>query len=344
MSGNVSISSITAGPRQTNIECLRILAMFLVLTVHAAFWATGGPTIEDFNSNPLGSFTKTLIESISIVCVDVFILISGWFGIRPTAKGFCNFIFQCAYFLVGIYAVFLLFGWAQLSFEGIAGMLCLTKMNWFIKAYAALYIISPILNAFVEKADKKTFRNVLIAFFIFQTIWGWTNAAKFVAGGYSTFSFIGLYLLARYVHLYGIGKLSDWGGVSYVVCVILNTIAYYLCCRLHIPISVFAYVNPLVIIGSLGMLLHFVNLKVRYNKTINWIAKSSFAVFLLHTNPNIGVPVFVRYIKEIYTSISGIECMAVILAILIMIYIVAIILDQPRKWLWNKYIAKYFSR
>lgn len=155
------ITSITAGPRQTNIECLRILAMFLVLTVHAAFWATGAPTIEDFNSNPLGSFTKTFIESISICCVDVFILISGWFGIRPTAKGFCNFLFQCAYFLIGIYAVFLLFGLTKLSLKGIAEMLGLYHINWFIPAYAALYIFSPILNTFVEKANKRTSHSFL---------------------------------------------------------------------------------------------------------------------------------------------------------------------------------------
>lgn len=329
------ISSITKGPRQSNFELLRILAMFLVLVVHADFFSLDGPTLQDFQDNPLSSFTRTFFEAVSIVCVNVFILISGWFGIKPTMKGFCNFIFQCAFFLFSIYLTLLILGQTTLTLKGIAGCFCLTPLNWFIKAYSALYILSPVLNAFVEKASKKQLKYMLIAFFVFQTIWGWSGAAKFVAQGYSTFSFIGLYLLARYIRLFGNKVLTNWGGVIYIVSILLNTIVYYFAKRYNIPIPVFEYVNPLVIIGALGLLLWFSKKQVNTNRFINWVAKSSFAVFLLHTNPNIVLDYYRPLIKFIYQSFSGIGCLLVIFGISILIFIIAILLDQPRKWLWR---------
>lgn len=205
-----AITSTVAGVRQSNIELLRILAMFLVLTIHALL-SCDGVTLESFNSDPLNAITKTIIKSLSEVCVNVFILISGWFGIKSSLKGFLSFAFQCLYFTFGIYLIMIVTGNANLTVGGIRTCLFLTPPHyWFIPAYAALYILSPILNSFIDKASKTTFRNTLIAFFIFQTIWGWTGSAKFVEFGLSTFSFIGLYLLARYLRLYPGKWLTSW--------------------------------------------------------------------------------------------------------------------------------------
>lgn len=342
-SKNNTISSITTGPRQSNIELLRILAMFLVLVVHAAFFSTGHPSAEEFYCNPIASFTRTAFESVSIVCVNVFILISGWFGIKPSVKGLSNFLFQCAFFLFGIYTFLVLTRNVSLSLMGIAGCFCLTHWNWFIKAYVALYLLAPILNIFIEKTSKKQFKSTLTAFFIFQTIWGWSGAARFIEFGYSCFSFIGLYLLARYLKIYGAGKLSNWGGASYIVMAVLNTIGYYINVRFHILPDIYAYINPMVIFGSLGLLLFFDRVRIKPNKTINWIAKSAFAVFLLHTNPNIIVDVFQRDVQEIYSRHSCIECVALILGYLLIIYMIAILIDQPRKYLWNLISKRLFK-
>lgn len=338
------IASITRGPRQSNIELLRILSMFLVLVVHADFWAFGAPTADDFSVNPLNAFTRVIIESVSIICVNVFILISGWFGIKPSVKGFLGYLFQCAFFLVGIYVLFLITGNAYLTTDGIMECLCLTQTYWFIKAYAALYILTPVLNSFVEKATEKQFRFTLIAFFIFQSIWGWTGAAVFVEGGYSCFSFIGLYLLARFVKIHGLRIVTSWGGSIYVFSIIVNTAAYYACLMSNLSIDIFLYANPLVILGALGLLCWFDSNKIKPNFYINWIARSSFAVYLLHINPNIGVPVFKDNILKIYAHYSGIECIMYIFALLLVIFIVAIIADQPRIILWRYISRKIISK
>ncbi len=216
---NQSAISTATEPRKTNIELLRILTMFLVLVVHADFWSLGAPTFQEVRENFLPSMTRITIEAIAIVCVNVFVFISGWFTIKPTLKGFCNFIFQCGYFLIGIYVIMLATGQATFNLSGIARCFCITPFYWFIKAYIGLYILSPILNLFVEKSSKRQFGLTLASFYIFQTIYGFSGAADFIVHGYSTFSFIGLYLLAQYTKQY-ISINYKWGGgyYSYALC------------------------------------------------------------------------------------------------------------------------------
>lgn len=189
--------------RMSNIELLRFVAMILVLVVHSNFFALGSPTLQDTLVNPANAMARNLFQSVAIVCVNVFVLISGWFGIHPSMKGFSNFIFQCLFFLCGIYFVLWGLGLVPLTLKGLAGCFVLLNWNWFIKAYIGLYILAPVLNTFVEKSTKKQFLYVLLSFFTFQTIYSWiSNGAVFFESGYSTMSFIGLYLLARYINVY----------------------------------------------------------------------------------------------------------------------------------------------
>jgi len=105
----------------------------------------------------------------------------------------------------------------------------------------------------------------------------------------------------------------------------------------------FYYINPLVILGAVGLMTIFASLKVPHSKMINWIAASSFAVFLIHCNPNLGTPYFKPFIQHLYNRYDGIMCPAVIGAVLIFIFLLSIIMDQPRKWIWKAIANKYFQ-
>ncbi|MCM1139271.1 MAG: acyltransferase [Muribaculum sp.] len=331
-----TISSITTGPRQSNFELLRITAMFLVLVVHADFLTFGSPSLSDFQSAPLNAFTRTIIEFLSIVCVNVFILISGWFGIRPSVKGLGNFLFQCLYFIIGIYFVMLAMGEAPVNAREIMGLVGLTTDDWFIKSYIGLYILSPVLNAFIEKATKRQLEITLIAFYCFQTYFGTLRSALFICDGYSTFSFIGLYLLARYLKLYG-KSIANYGIYIYLGSALTNTIIFYLLKVTGISISLYNYITPFVVTGSAGLLLYYSKIRVNTNKIINWIAKSCFAVYLLHTNFHINQQLYYDIIKRIYTDFSGVQCLGTMLCFIALVFIVAILLDQPRRWMWNSF-------
>lgn len=248
-------------------------------------------------------------------------------------RSFSNFIFQCAYFLIGIYVISLFTGFASLSIVGIMECLCLTNGNWFIQAYIGLYILSPILNKFVEKTDKRILQVFIIAFYCFQTYFGLLRSATFIVEGYSTFSFIGLYILARYIRLFGRKNYkSAW--LLYAGSIILNTIIYPIRLRFFPVVGVFNYINPLVVIGSVGLLLLFAQIHIRPNKAINFISKSCFAVYLLHTQSNL-YPIFIKAVNSIYGQYSGLMCLSLIFGFLVLVYFVSVIIDQPRRLIWK---------
>lgn len=339
---NITKGIVHSKERDSNMELLRIIAMFLVLVVHADFFSLGAPTLSEIKENELSSLTRIFIQAISIGCVNMFVLLSGWYGIRPKLKGFLNLIFQCLFYLIGIYCVCLLLGFASFNLHGIAGCLLLLKWNWFIRAYILLYILAPLLNAFVSSATEKQLRGVLLSFFTFQTVYSWlSDASVFFEHGYSTISFIGLYLLAQYFSKYQT-PLSRWNKNNFLCVFLLSTlllgVLFYVSKILmmgRLSSIVFKYDNPLVILSALSVVLYFSKLKLR-SSLINWVAASSFAVFLLHTNPNLCKPYFVPFIKDLYLSYNGIYCLLYIFLFLAVVFMLSIIIDQARLFIWRK--------
>ncbi len=339
-----SVSSLVHGSRQSNFELLRLFAMLLVLVVHADFWTLGRPTIASISESSFQSFTKVAIESIAVVCVNCFILISGWFGIRATWKGGCGFIFQCLYFIIGFYIIALSQGWSSLSLNKIWECLLLTPNSWFIHSYIGLYILSPILNAFLEKTPKKTVESILILFFLYQSTFGWLNGAQYFMGGYSAISFCGLYLLAGYVKRYlALLNFIKIGGGIYICSIFINIGLYYAVTLIGFPIDVYAYCNPFVIAGALGLLLWFNKITIRPNILINRLAMSAFAVYLFHTETNVGVKLFKTYVLRIFDSYSGLSCILLTGLLLLSFYVVAILIDQPRYYIWGLLSRRVFS-
>lgn len=98
------------------------------------------------------------------MCVNVFVLISGWFGIRASARGAMSFVFQCLYFGRRLYFVGCIVSGVLPNVLGIAQVLTLFKVNWFITAYLILYSFAPVLNGFAGNVGR---RQLAIGRFLF---------------------------------------------------------------------------------------------------------------------------------------------------------------------------------
>ena len=66
------------------MELYRIIATFAVLIVHFNVWFVGDWPLPDYDiSNPtLFRTSQLIITAASIICVNMFLIISGYFGIR----------------------------------------------------------------------------------------------------------------------------------------------------------------------------------------------------------------------------------------------------------------------
>ena len=335
--------------RQANFELLRLIAIILIVVLHADFFALDAPDNHRLLSSPIISVSQLLIESIAICSVNVFILISGWFGLRPKVKSISNLCFQILYFTIGIYIVTLLLGVRTIDFEGLKSIIFLSNNGWFIRSYILLLILAPILNKYIEYAEKKHIEIILVTFILFQTIYGWLfDVAKFFCNGYSTTSFIWLYLFARYLRLHApnFSRLKlKCDAIIFILSIITLTLLAIIPAyadNTYRMSQLYAYNNPIIIIMSTYLFLYFS--KINFNsKIIINIASSSFAIYLLHCNPNIMNNYFVAPIKQIYDTYFGFECLSYI-ALIVTIYVIgAIILDIPRKYIWNKYLLPRFK-
>lgn len=330
--------------RDSNMELLRIIAMILVMIVHANFRALPIPSTEECNIESTSSLLRFFTESFSIICVNLFILLSGWYGIKFKINRFIEFIFQVLFFSViccTIYYIINPFDTNIISI--IADILLLKQWNyWFVKAYLGLYIFAPILNAFIENVNQKQFKLFLIVFYTFQTIYGWIspNAAMYFESGYSAISFMGLYLLSRYIRLYPIklwNMTKNYDILIYGSIVLFTTFTTFILQKYDLPgvDRFFIYTSPFVILSAIHFMLYFSKIYF-VNKYINWVASSCFGIYLLHSNSYIAKPYYDNIIFNWFTKLSTIDFLIHVIPFIIFIFTISILLDKIRGLFWNQ--------
>lgn len=337
--------------RQSNIELLRIISIVLIMVVHATYLTFGTPIPEEIQTKPVGSFFYIGIENISVICVDIFVLISGWFGIHPKVKSIGGLIFQCIYFGFVMFAVTIVLDFQAFSLTGCAK--CLIHFPHFVMCYIVMYLMTPILNAFIERASRVAFRNMLLVFFAWEFVFGWFlhNDDNF-AGGNSALAFIGLYLLARYIRLHcaiapRFRKASVWGAIWFAN-IFIVTLCVWACSYFNISTRLSnillnmttSYASPNVILASVSLLLCFSFMQFS-SRIINWIAASAFASVLVHGY--MMEQIYIPWIERLYESyplwLFALTAAAVIIGYLL----VSVIIDRPRIFIWNK-IAPFIER
>ena len=99
-----------AKTRDSNMELLRIFAMFLVMIFHIDFMSIDG--IDPINPalHPINSFIRIFLSLASFTCVDIFVLLSGWYGIHLKSTKLKSFLFQVFFFSILSYGCFVLYG------------------------------------------------------------------------------------------------------------------------------------------------------------------------------------------------------------------------------------------
>lgn len=328
--------------------------MLLVLTVHADFFSLGSGGQTDLITDFWPTAIKFEIEGLALVCVDLFVLISGYFGIRMSVKGISNLLFQVWFWVVAIALLSILIE----SFKAatfIKLMVLSDGTQWFISAYILLMIISPCLNKFTEYASKQQFISVIISFYIVQTLAGWLIMPIGTwreLGSTSFFGFIGLYLIGSFLRLHVSEKVKLRIGFTrgFSAYVVISTFAtaitlsvIYFCKYDVISIDMkwkfMSYISPFVICGALALVLAFANLKFT-SVVINHLAKSAFVVYIIHLNPFI-VDYYKTMCKALYYNLPIWLWPFALLAMVVCVYLVIALIDQPRIWLWNRIVPLF---
>lgn len=325
-------------PRNSNIELLRIIAMLMILGVHANYKSIGIPNFEDINHYPLTTFFRVALEMICIISVNTYVFISGWFSIKVSLKGLCKFLYQVFFILITTYIIGVVIGLESLNQKSILQCFMIGSNAWFVKSYIALYILSPLLNKFCQTATKSQLGTIVLGFYIFQTIWGYSSGVfDFTLKGYSAFSFLGLYLLAQYVKRYGI-SWHKYRFSLFIIPMMLMILIAFFAIKFRIPIIprlMLNYTNPINIIAALGLLLIFNNINLINNHIINYIASSCFAVYLFQDCISWTENFYKQECLNLFQEYNGITYFLMIICFILIVFFIGVFLDQFRKLTWK---------
>jgi len=324
--------------RDSNMELLRLTAMLLVMVVHASYRALPKPTPESIASDPISMFLQITVESFSVMGVNVFVMLSGWYGIRLRWSRLLELFFQVAFF------TFLCFGILyaltnELPPTPYLSFLMLHEGDyWFIKTYVALYLLSPILNTFIQTATRRQVSITILSFLAFQWIFGWIfEATTWLRAGYSLPSFICLYLLARYLNVYK-PSFTKWHPrtdlcIYLTICAMVTLIYFIMKRYFNLGGVLWFYNSPTTIIAAMFLLLFFSKLKL-HSRLINWLAISALAVYLTHSHTPLG-QYYDFYIREWHDTLPRFSFILHIVPFIAGVFFSSILIDKVRLLLWH---------
>lgn len=332
--------------RQTNIELLRIFSMLMVLVIHYNVATNGQTTHEMVMTEPWKAVGVASLKSLSFICVNCFIIISGYFGIRWKWKSLCNYLFQIAFWGGIVHLIAVVLGFSVFSISHLLDnmFVFLVHGNWFFVSYLALYMLAPILNAYIEKVEVRQLGWMVLAFYAFQTIFGWIfkNCIEF-SQGLTFVSFMGLYLLGAYLRRTTLNcfrwkasiNLMVYVGVG-LLCVGISMLSNYI----GFSKDIYSYISPLQILQTIYLFLFFKKLTIRsqYDKMILFFSSSAFAALLMHSWDGVQIYSFGLHWIDANLSMPFLWTMLYICVF----FVVACCLDKIRLLAWKR-IEPYFE-
>jgi surface polysaccharide O-acyltransferase-like enzyme len=324
--------------RDSNIELLRIVAMFLVLLDHSGYTSINPPTNEEVFSTPMLSLARHCCQSFSSICVNVFVLISGWFGIKAKISRIVEFLFQCYFICFVSYFALLAIGIASPMSMG--DWVCFFVLGdlWFVMAYLILYLMAPMINMFIESLTQKQFLYFLLAFLMIQFLHGFVIQVSWFDKGMSPFTLMSLYMVGRYMRLFPnryitMNKWIDM--LIYFVVSFLGAVFTFAGVRHGAEgYRFFSYASPTIIIASVYFFLFFTKFSFK-SRLVNWVAASAFAVYVLDCEGHF----WSFYLSTNHSWwMSGSPSAYLIKTLLfdVAVFIVAIFLDKIRIIVWQQ--------
>ena len=289
--------------RDANFELLRVIAMFMIVTLHYNLHANA--LLELGMPATKVQLFATLLESFDITGLNVYVLLSGYFMSRSSVKPsrllsliaqvyFYTIAISLAMILVGTYVVHSgnsIFKMGQYLFP------ISSEHYWFVTAYIIMYVLSPIMNAAVNTLSRKQLKWSILGLLVWFCFIKSIVPVMFVTDhyGYDFGWFICLYLIAAYIRKYDVtlfdnAKRSGLVFVFSCLMIFAMTVAmHYINLktgRLNYYATVPIHLNFIfTLTGSLGLFSFFRFFKMREGKIADisrFLGPLTFGVYLVH--------------------------------------------------------------
>lgn len=284
--------------RDSNLELLRIIAMFLIVAHHSVVNSGITDNFSFIELTPNMIFLQ-LWGMWGKTAINVFVMITGYFMCtsKLTWRRFAKMYLETKFYTIVIAIFFSIVRYEPLSLEGILRLLFgnIREVNiYFIGSFLAFYMFIPFMNTMIEKLGSNLWKLVLSLLGMFMVVGtfffnaavfshvSWYATLYFTAAWFRLYPdrytesrrFIGLVLLVAVLLSYAsvvaidalehaVGAERGWACSYYLVADSNKLLAFF--------------------VGT-SAFLFFKNLRMRQSRLVNRVAATTFGVLCIHAN------------------------------------------------------------
>lgn len=240
--------------RKSNIELLRIVLILMIIVLHY-FNGNMGGVLKHVEEGTINYYLAHLLESLCIVAVNAFVLITGYFSYKKEVAKVSK--------VVNLLIVMVFWG------------MVLSTLT--VLVIATQNIDSEVVKSVINQSSYKT---LLIIGLIFFYIWpSFYTKVTLNDGGYGIVNFIYLYFIGAYIRKY---QESD---KKIVISLFIYIISAFIVFGFSFKFArAWDYCFVFNLIGSVALFEAFRSLNLKHSKIINKLATYTFAVYLIDVN------------------------------------------------------------
>lgn len=294
------------------------------------------------------------LNVFTVIAVNCFVFISGYYGIKFKIKTLISFIAQAIFYSVATYLIYHVFISAETysTAELLHSFFPITYGKWwFLNAFLAVYILSPFINKGIDFLNIYQ-SGIIVAILIYLNSSYSIMGYSFYSGdGHSFFTLLSIYIIARFCGKYikEIHKATILYICTYMLTLLLVFILFMID---YTPtaIRLITYGCPLIILGSVFFFYTFKKIKIQ-NNIINKVAPLCFGVYLIHDTTDTRI--FIKgFVKQINDAIENPLLMGLLLITLsIILFIICASIEKIRQIIFtpiingiDKQISVVFSK
>lgn len=300
--------------------------MIFIVIFHISIHAQGGSLA-----------THPYITGITCTGVNLFILISGYFGIRLKWRSLLNLV-AILLFFNAITLVFRCTIYDYTPMKGDVASLFLPLSHswwWFARNYLMLMLLSPAINLIIEKSCKKQKLYIICILAYLSCVSGYLFKNSVNESGFTLFNFVFIYMLGNCIKRYMQADRikTTHLAITYTLSTV-SLIAY------HHFYKFPSYNNPVLIIAAVSLFGLFLKMKSHNSPAINSIAQCMFPVYLLQDSP-CGFDIYRNlYAYGAKHNFEGLAYIATLVIYAVSLFALAIVLEKTRSWLLSKPIER----
>ena len=271
--------------------------------------------------------TFTLLNALCICAVNCFVTISGYYGIKLKRSKFVSFLFMIAFFVGGLWILSGITGWTHPHWA--SRLLFISHTDyWFIRYYVLLMLFAPMFNNAFDRMSRRYLNIMTLGFVMLSCYLGFLWRDEVNIGGYTLLQFFTMYVLGRWIKMNDVEISNRWCISGYLVSsIVIAAIMGFLYFHGYGNYAwrMTFYNNPLIMVNAVLLFMMFKKLNF-HSKTINWVAGSAFAIYLVQSAP-VFEKIQYSFVADMYLQ-YGMGVMVVMIVMALGTMSVAIVFNQ----------------